>query len=223
MATRKPAPPAAPPDDRATALWVPIDSVKLDPHNARERTPRNLAAITKSLDRFGQRKPLVLGADGVVYAGNGTLQAARALGWSEIWVSPTRLSGAEARAYAIADNRSGDLSQFDEIELSLQVGNLDADLLDVIGFDLAEIQELLPKSEETAPTAADGSTPARKSSHRQGLDGGARQGRIVLRLMIACDTVELFERALVATGLVNREQATQLVARSYLEGKGDLT
>lgn len=221
MPSRKtPTPPPAPPDNRATAMWVPIDSVTPDPHNARERTPRNLAVIMKSLDRFGQRKPLVLGADGVVYAGNGTLQAALALGWSEIWVSPTQLSGAEARAYAIADNRSGDLSQFDEVELSLQVGNLDAGLLDVIGFDLAEISELLPKAEAAAPPAPDG-TP-RKSSHRQGLDGGARQGRIVLRLMIACDTVELFERALQETKLVNREHAAQAVARGYLESKGVL-
>ncbi len=212
MATKKP---AAPADDRATALWVPIDSVKLDDHNARERTPRNLAVLTKSLDRFGQRKPLVLGADGVVYAGNGTLQAARALGWSEVWVSPSKLSGAEARAYAIADNRAGDLSQFDEIELSLQVGQLTGDLLDVIGFDMAEIRELLPEAGDIAQ--ADGSSPAHKSGGRVALNGG---GRIVLRLMIACDTVELFERALVATGLVNREHATNAVARGYLEAQG---
>ncbi len=207
-------PPPSKPDPRASALWVPIDSVTLDPHNARERTPRNSEVIRKSLDKFGQRKPIVVDADGIVIAGNGTWQAAKALGWSEIWVAPSALRGAEARAFAIADNRAGDLSQFDELELTLAIEGLDGDLLDVIGFDAVELAELLPIPEHEK---TDDEKPAAKKSQ-----GQVTPGRIVLRLMVAMQSVALFERALTSTGVANRETAINMVARAYLEGKGQL-
>ena len=58
---------------------VPIDSVQFDPANVRRHGEKNLATIKASLARFGQQKPLVVDADGVVRAGNGTLVAAKAL------------------------------------------------------------------------------------------------------------------------------------------------
>jgi ParB-like chromosome segregation protein Spo0J len=63
---------------------VPIDSVRLDDQNARKHPDRNVKAITDSLVRFGQQKPIVAMEDGTVIAGNGTYAAAKALGWTEI-------------------------------------------------------------------------------------------------------------------------------------------
>jgi len=82
---------------------VSIDSLSLDPANARLHSPRNLEAIKSSLRRFGQQKPIVVGANNVVRAGNGTLQAAKALGWKEIKIVRTKLVDSEASAFAIAD------------------------------------------------------------------------------------------------------------------------
>lgn len=53
---------------------VPIDSVRPDPRNARRHGPPNLAAIRASLEAFGQQKPIVVDAEGIVRAGNGTLE-----------------------------------------------------------------------------------------------------------------------------------------------------
>ena len=92
---------------------VPIDSVSLDPANVRRHGERNLATIKASLSRFGQQKPIVVDGDGIVRAGNGTWTAAKALGWKEITVVRTTLKGAEATAYAIADNRTGELAEWD--------------------------------------------------------------------------------------------------------------
>ena len=39
---------------------VPIDSLTLDPRNARKHGRRNLEAIKGSLQQFGQRRPLVV-------------------------------------------------------------------------------------------------------------------------------------------------------------------
>jgi len=87
--------------------------LQLDPRNARLHGPRNLEAMQASLERFGQQRPIVVSADGVVLAGNATLQAARALGWTHIDAVRTSLADAEAVAYAVADNRTAELAEWD--------------------------------------------------------------------------------------------------------------
>lgn len=120
---------------------VLIDSVVPDPKNARKHDGRNMDAIMRSLAEFGQQKPIVLDADGICRAGNGTLEAAKRLGWSEIWVVRSPLRGIDAAAYAIADNRTGDLSEFDPVVLAGYLQELPASK--VIGFDDAEIAEIM--------------------------------------------------------------------------------
>lgn len=125
---------------------VPVTSVRLDPKNVRTHPAKNLDAIGASLRRFGQQKPIVVDGDGVVVAGNGTLAAAVALGWHEIQVVRTSLRGAEARAFAIADNRTGDLSEFDEDLLTEALATVqrdDATLLDAVGFSDRELSRML--------------------------------------------------------------------------------
>lgn len=63
---------------------VPIASLAFDPANVRKHPEANLDAIRASLRRFGQQKPIVVGRDNIVLAGNGLLAAARAEGWEAI-------------------------------------------------------------------------------------------------------------------------------------------
>ena len=92
-----------------------VDSLSADPANVRTHDKRNIDAIKASLRRFGQQKPIVVDGDGVVVAGNGTLAAARELGWQEIAVARTNLKGADAVAYAIADNRTAELARWEKL------------------------------------------------------------------------------------------------------------
>ena len=63
---------------------VPLDSLHLDPANAREHGPENMEAILGSLKRFGQAEPLVVQKKtGRVIGGNGRLVAMKQLGWTE--------------------------------------------------------------------------------------------------------------------------------------------
>src|SRR5437899_784082 len=63
-------------------LAVPIDSIELHPRNPRKG---DVPAVTESLRRFGQRKPIVVQAGTrYVVAGNHLLMAARALRWTDI-------------------------------------------------------------------------------------------------------------------------------------------
>jgi hypothetical protein len=90
-----------------------IDDLVHDPANVRTHNRRNIDALKASLARFGQQKPIVLDANGVVRAGNGTLEAARALGWENVWAVRSDLDGVEMTAYAIADNRTSELAEWD--------------------------------------------------------------------------------------------------------------
>jgi len=106
----------------------PIDSLKRDPENARTHDKRNIDAIASSLDKFGQRKPLIVTPVGTILAGNGTWAAAKQLGWSEITVSvtPADWDYATAKAYALADNRTAELADWDTSVLASQLIELDS-------------------------------------------------------------------------------------------------
>jgi len=114
---------------------VLISSLSLDPTNARRHDAKNLASIEGSLRLFGQRKPIVVTGSNVVVAGNGTLEAAKALGWSNIDVVriPVDWSPEQVKAYALADNRTAELAEWDAKVLAEQLVELDA-----VGWDVAE-------------------------------------------------------------------------------------
>ena len=124
---------------------VPITSLSQDPSNARLHPERNLEQIKSSLRRFGQQKPIVVDAVNVVRAGNGTLLAAKALGWETISIVRSELGKTELTAYAIADNRSAELAEWDNEVLSATL--LDPEIGDV-GFLNGEIEKLIGSVDE---------------------------------------------------------------------------
>lgn len=128
-----------------TIETVPIDSVQADPANLRRHPVRNLDQIKASLTRFGQQKPIVVDGRGIILAGNGTHQAAKALRWQSIQIVRTALAGSEAVAYAIADNRTGETSEWDDQALSdvlAALGNEDAGLVAATGFTTDDIAKM---------------------------------------------------------------------------------
>lgn len=129
---------------------IPIDKLILDPANVRKHGERNLQSIVASLHRFGQQRPILIDKHNIVRAGNGTLQAAKSLGWSEIDCVRTELVGSEAIAYAIADNRTAELAEWDDDVLAAQLNGLLADddeLLDAAGFTEEELVKMLNESD----------------------------------------------------------------------------
>ena len=128
--------------DQLTPLAVPIDSLTPLPDNPRRG---DVAAVAKSLERFGQRKPIVVSADGTIIAGNHTHAAAVSLGWSEIAVVRVDDDAVTAKAFALADNRTGDLGGYDDEALLAALYEVrdDAGLLDAAGYSVADIDALL--------------------------------------------------------------------------------
>jgi ParB-like chromosome segregation protein Spo0J len=101
---------------------VPISSVRQDPDNARKHNEKNLAVIKQSLSQHGQQTPIVVDKDGVILKGNGTYQAAVALGAERIAV--VRYDGPAGRLYAMDDNRAGELAEWDWEKLAGQLREL---------------------------------------------------------------------------------------------------
>lgn len=132
------------PDYIVESLWplvIRVDTCHLDPANA--RTGHAVDKIAASLAAYKQRKPIVVNAsEGMkIEAGNGTYQAAVALGWTHIAAVIVEDDGATAVGYAIADNRLGDLSKWDGEVLAQLLGSLDEDV--VTGFEAGDLEALL--------------------------------------------------------------------------------
>jgi hypothetical protein len=128
-------------------LLIAVDDLELLEGNPRRG---NVDAVVRSLDRFGQRKPIVFReADGVktVVAGNHTLMAVRQLGWDTIAaVAANDLTDDEATAYAIADNRTQDLGTYDDELLAgmvQRINDSDKELLYAAGYDDESLKDLL--------------------------------------------------------------------------------
>lgn len=128
---------------------VPISKLTPDPNNVRTHDAKNLDAIRRSLELFGQRKPIVTAKanDGslVVIAGNGTLEAAKSLGWTKIGIVqvPDDWDADKAKAYAIADNRTAELADWNHTALTEALIDLDAVGYGVkdLGFDPATLDD----------------------------------------------------------------------------------
>ena len=135
---------------------VSISSLHLDPANVRKHSPKNLNAIKGSLKKFGQQKPIVVDGKDIVIAGNGTLEAAKSLGWTEIDIVRTDLIGADATAFAIADNRTSELAEWDSglTDVLRALDNSEFDL-SAIGFDADDLSKLMPEPEVVGNTDPD--------------------------------------------------------------------
>ena len=116
----KPKPKTTPSDLQVTRL--PLADLTPYPKNPRHITPAAVNAVAESLAAFGWQQPIVIDPKRVIVAGHTRCLAALQLGWT---VAPTvTIAAKHARAYRLADNRSGEFSTWD---------------LDVLGGELAAL------------------------------------------------------------------------------------
>lgn len=130
-------------------LAVGVGELEHHPDNPRRG---DIGTITKSLERFGQVRPIIALPDGTVIAGNHVLRAARQLGWEQVAVVRVALEPAEARAYLLADNRLSELGTYADEAL--------ADLLETIaqehglegtGYTEDQVSKLIRKLRPDSP------------------------------------------------------------------------
>jgi hypothetical protein len=126
------APPQAPDlshiAEQLRPLAAPCSDLTPDPANARRHPEPNLAALKGSLRAYGQRRPIVVNRrTGTIEAGNGTLRAALALGWSHLAVVYVDDDPVTAAGFSIADNRTAELAEWDREALDRLLGGIRTD------------------------------------------------------------------------------------------------
>lgn len=138
------------------ALVVDAHLLKFDPHNCRTHPERNVEAIKASLCLYGQTKPLVVRKqDMTVAAGNGTLTAALALGWTRIAANVIPMTEVEFIGYALADNRTAELAGWDHEALKRSQQILEAARVRPPGWTDAEILTMQGRLLVEAPDQSD--------------------------------------------------------------------
>lgn len=133
------------------ALAVPLTELHLAERNARKG---DVEAIKKSYERFGQRKPIVVSRQSSeIVAGNHQFLAAQQLGWKQIavvWVDDDPETQA---AYAIADNRIGQLGEWDVTALIEAFDFVGTDDLEAAGFSEVDILDFRALADEKLMSA----------------------------------------------------------------------
>ena len=132
-----------------------VESVPLAEVIPYARNPRkNDAAVAKvaaSIKEFGFRQPIVVDDQMVVIAGHTRLEAARQLGLADVPVHIAEgLTDTQAKAYRLADNRTGQEAEWDMDLLGLEMRDLVGDEFDLslTGFDDLELESLFADKTE---------------------------------------------------------------------------
>lgn len=136
---------------KAAATWEDISS--LTPW---DKNPRHNAAaieqVRKSIERFGFSSPIIARQqDRVIIAGHTRHQAALKMGLDKVPVRFLDLDPAQARALALADNRLGEVAEWDDGMLAQVLAELEAESVDLdgLGWSDEELAELMDEGADS--------------------------------------------------------------------------
>ena len=109
--------------------YLPVESLRPYERNARKHSDADVNAIVASIREFGFNDPIGICGD-VIVEGHGRLLAAKKLGMDEVpCIRLDHLSDEQRRAYALAHNRTAELSEWD---FDIQA----AELADITNIDM---------------------------------------------------------------------------------------
>jgi len=125
-----------------TIEYLSLTAVTPDPDNARRHPTKQIVKLANSIREFGFTVPVIIDEANKLIAGHGRLEAAQYLGLAAVpCVRVEHLSPPQKKALALADNKIGDLSDFDGVKLKavlLELTGVDFNT-ELTGFDTGEI------------------------------------------------------------------------------------
>lgn len=121
--------------------------------NARIITDKAVDKVAASIKEFGWQQPIVVDVEGVIIAGHTRLQAAKKLGVKKVPVHIAKdLSAQQVKAFRIADNRTGQETEWDNDLLAIELSEFDNFSIDEIAeltaFDIDEINNAIAVVED---------------------------------------------------------------------------
>ena len=94
-------------------------------------------AVAASIKAFGFKVPIIIDKDGVIVAGHTRLKAAQKLGMKTVpCIVADDLTPEQVKAFRLADNKVGELAEWDLDTLKVELGNIGEIDLSGMGFDL---------------------------------------------------------------------------------------
>jgi len=151
--------------------WVNTRELKPDPTNARKHSRQQIRKLARDIQKNSFINPILITQDGDIVAGHARLEAAVMAGLSEVPVIRLSLTKAEAKIRNIWDNKSSDLSHFDDQMLGLALQELvdfDIDIEDT-GFSVGEADLLIEGLSVSRTDPDDNRIPAPSGlAHHQG-------------------------------------------------------
>lgn len=131
---------------------VPIEQVQLLERNPRRHPERQMIELIKSVEQFGQYRPLVIDEKNQILAGNGLFEAMKRAGQTEVAVHRIEhLTEEQKTKLVLADNKTGDMSSDDFAVVDEMLREL-ADF-EVPGYDPDVLRQLIATAEETTASA----------------------------------------------------------------------
>ena len=127
------------------AVMVPVSALRPWAGNPRKNDPA-VDEVAASIKRFGFGAPIIAReANGEIIAGHTRLKAAIRLKLSAVPVRYLDLSEEEAHAYALADNKLGEIATWDQVPLADAFRELEKAQVDLsgLGWDGGELEKLL--------------------------------------------------------------------------------
>ena len=186
-----------------------------DPNNANIHTDENLASIGNSLNKFGFRKNAIAVQEEtrIIYAGNGIVQWCIANDVQicpVVWI-PKEMSEADAKAFALVDNQSGKLAEWDieQIEETLS-GISDAYSPESLGFDPDELNAVFDEIAGVDEAVGKMRNAPVKKEKNQPVSG-------LVKLLFLPAELSTVEKALRAAGMPSRGEAMTHICKHFLE------
>ena len=133
---------------------VSLQKLKPYENNAKIHGAEQIRKLKSSIEEFGFLTPCLIDKDFNIIAGHGRVMAAKEIGMEKVpCVFIEGLSEAQRRAYTLADNRLGELGEW-EMDLVMseleELQSMDFDI-ELTGFELPEELEEVDVIEDEVP------------------------------------------------------------------------
>lgn len=130
-------------------IKLPLESLKPAARNVRIHSQKQMQEYIRSIDKFGQTKPIVCDDEYNILAGNGLYEALKAKGISEAWCNViSGLSASEKKKLMLADNKVYELGITDHSAIDEILKELDGNF-DIPGYDDSMLEMLTMSFKET--------------------------------------------------------------------------
>ena len=129
-------------------VMIPLSDLRRPERNVRMHTDKQIKEFRRSVEMFGQIRPIVVDENNVMLAGNGLYETLLSMGRTEAaCYVVTGLSEKEKKKLMLADNRIFDLGVDDMNAFDSFIAELGDDL-DVPGFDDDLLRSIVADCEE---------------------------------------------------------------------------